>query len=76
MNYIKTKKCCNNVSISFKLCAPDIHVQNGEAERFRWLIMEKACIIRLSANLPHKFSREIVAIITYLYNCMPQVSNN
>ena len=54
MNQIKTRDWCNNVGISFEPCAPDTHAQNGGAERFGRLIMEKAQAMRLSTNLPHK----------------------
>lgn len=54
INYIKTKKWCNNVGISFKLSAPDTHLQIDGAKRFGQLIIKKASIIRLSANLPYK----------------------
>lgn len=42
MNRIKTRKWCNNVGISFELCAPDTHAQNSGAKKFDCLIMEKA----------------------------------
>ena len=51
-------------------------MQNGEAERFGRLIMEKARAMKLYANLPYKLWREIVAIAIYLYNQTPRVSNN
>ncbi len=54
MNRIKTKEERNKVGITFELCALDTHVQNGGAERFGRLIIEKAHAIRLLANLPHK----------------------
>lgn len=72
MKQIKTKAWCNNVGITFEPCAPDTHAQNGGAERFGRLIMEKARAMRLSANLPHKLWREIVATATYLYNRTPR----
>lgn len=75
INCIKTKKQCNNFGISFEPYTPDTHVQNGEAERFGWLIMEKARIMRLLANLPHKLWRKIVAGATYLYNRTPQCND-
>lgn len=76
MNRIKTKAWCNDVGITFEACAPDTHAQNGGAERFGRLIMEKARAMRLSANLPHKLWREIVAAATYLYNRTPRASIN
>ena len=54
MNRIKTNEWYNNVGISLELFAPDTHTQNKEAERFGRLIMEKARIMRLSANLLYK----------------------
>ncbi len=54
INRIKTTEWCNQKGIFFEPCAPDTHAQNGDAERFRQLIMEKALAMRLSANLPHK----------------------
>ncbi len=71
MNRIKKKAWCNHVSILFKPCAPDTHLQNRDAERFGRLKMEKAYAIRLSANPLHKLWREIVAAATYLYNRTP-----
>ena len=76
INCIKTKAWCNDIGISFEPCAPDTHAQNRGAERFVRLIMEKACVIRLFKNLPHKLWREIVAAATYLYNRTPPASNN
>ena len=64
------------MGISFEPCAPDTHAQNGSAERFGRLIMEKARAMRLSTNLPHKLWREIIAAATYLYNRTPRASNN
>ena len=51
-------------------------MQNRGIERFGRLIIEKARAIKLSANLPHKLWREIVAASTYLYNWTPRASNN
>ena len=76
MNRIKTKEWCNNDGISLELSAPDTHVQNRGAERFRQIIMRKTHAMRLSANLPHKLWREIIAPATYLYNQTRGVSNN
>ena len=73
---MKIKEWCNNVGISFEPCAPDTHAQNGGAERFGRLIMEKTHAMKLSAHLPYKFWREIIAAATYLYNRTPQASNN
>ena len=53
----------------------DTHTQNGLAERFGRLIMEKACAMQLSANLLYKLWRKIVAAATYLYNRSPHASN-
>ena len=60
----------------FESCASDTHVQNGSAERFGYLIMEKAQAMKLSINLPHKLWREIVIAVTYLYNQTLCVSNS
>ncbi len=54
MNRIKTIEWSNQKGISLESYAPDTHAQNGDAERFGRLIMEKARAIRLSANLPYK----------------------
>lgn len=51
IDYIKTKEWCNNIVIFFELSAPDTHMQKDKSERLKKLIIEKACIIRLSANL-------------------------
>lgn len=51
---IKTKNWCNNMSILLEPYTPDTHMQNGGAEHFDWLIMEKAQIMRLSTNLLYK----------------------
>lgn len=75
-NWVKTKKWYNNIGISFKPCAPDIHAQNDGTERFGHLIMEKARAMRLSANLPYRLWHEIVTATIYLYNKIPQSSNN
>lgn len=75
MNRIKTRDWCNNVGILFEPCASDMHAQNGGAEQFDRLIIEKARAMRLSANLPHKLWREIIAVTIYLYNWTPRVSN-
>ena len=74
MNRIKTKAWCHDTGITFEPSAPDTHAQNGRAERFGRLIMEKARAMRLSANLPHKLWREIISSATYLYNRTPRVS--
>ena len=76
MNQIKIKDWCNNVSIFFELCAPDIYAQNDGTEHFDCLIMEKAQAMRLCINLSHKLWREIIPAITYLYNQTPRASNN
>ena len=68
LNRIKMRAWCNSVGITLELCAPDTHAQNGGAERFGRLIMEKARAMRLSANLPHKLWREIIGTANYLYN--------
>ena len=54
LNRIQTRAWCESVGISLELCAPDTHAQNGGAERFGRLIVEKARAMRLSSNLPHK----------------------
>lgn len=54
MNYIKIKEWYNNVDISFEPSTLDTYAQNGRAERFRQLWIERAPIIKLSANLLHK----------------------
>ncbi len=54
MNRIKTIEWSNQKGISLESYAPDTHAQNGDAERFRRLIMEKARAICLSVNLPYK----------------------
>ena len=76
MNCIKRKEWCNNVGISVEPSAPDSYAQNEGAKRFGQVIMEKACAMRLSANLPHKLWREIVATVTYFYNWTSRASNN
>ena len=76
MNQIRTKAWCNDVGITLELCAPDTHAQNGGAERFGRLIMEKARAMRLSANLPHKLWKKIVEAATYLYNRTLRASND
>ena len=76
MNRIKTKAWFNDVGILFEPPAPNTHTQNGVAERFGRLIMEKICTMTLSANLPHTLWREIVAAATYFYNRTPRASNN
>ena len=76
LNRIKTRAWCKNVGISLELSAPDTHAQNGGAERFRRLIVEKARAMRLSANLPHKLWREIIGTAGYLYNQTPRISND
>ena len=68
LNCIKTRAWCKSVRISLELCAPDTHAQNGGAERFGRLIVEKAQAMRLSANLPHKLWREIIGTAGYFYN--------
>lgn len=54
INRIKTKTWCNNVRIVFEAYAPNTYAQNGGAERFGRLIMEKIRAMRLLANLPYK----------------------
>ena len=76
INRIKVKEWCNNVGISLEPFALDIYAQNGGVERFGRLIMEKACAMKLSANLSHKLWRKIVATTIYLYNQTPWTSNN
>ena len=75
MNQIKIKAWCRSQGITFETCAPDTHAQNGTAERFGRLIIEKARAMRLSANLPHKMWKKIVAAAIYLYNRTPRLSN-
>lgn len=72
LNRIKTKEWMIDVGITFEPCAPDTHAQNGVAERFGRLIMEKARAMRLSAGLPHRLWREIVGAAAYLYNRTPR----
>ena len=74
MNGIKTTEWCYQNNISFEPFGLDTNVQNGVAERFRQLIIEKAREMRLSANIEHKFWRKIVSLATYLYNWTPQAS--
>ena len=78
LNRIKTRAWCESesVRISLELCAPDTHAQNGGAERFGRLIMEKARAMRLSANLSHKLWREIMGTAGYLYNQTSKQSND
>ena len=76
LNRIQTRAWCESVGITLKLCAPDTHAQNGGAERFGRLIVEKAQAMRLSASLPHKLWREIIGTATYLYNRTPRHSND
>ena len=76
LNRIQTRAWCKSVGISLELCAPDTHAQNGGAERFGRLIIEKARAMRLSGNLPHKLWREIVGTAGYLYNRTPRQSND
>ena len=64
------------MDISLELSAPNTYAQNGRAERFGRLIIEKACAMRLFVNQSYKLWREIVAAATYLYNQTPRVSNN
>ena len=68
MSCIKIKEWWSNMEISFEPSILDTHAQNGGAERFGRLLMEKTHAMRLSANLPHKFWRKIVAATIYLYN--------
>lgn len=74
MNRIKTKVWYHDTGIIFQPSTPDTHAQNGRAERFEKLIIEKARAMRLSANLPYKLWREIISSATYLYNRTPRVS--
>ena len=76
LNRIQTRAWCESVGISLELCAPDTHAQNGGAERFGRLIVEKARAMRLSANLPHKLWRDVIETAGYLYNRTPRQSNN
>ncbi len=76
MNQMKTTELYNENGISFELFAPDTSAQNGGAEHFGRLIIEKAREMRMSANIPHKLWREIVFTATYLYNRTQQASND
>ena len=54
MNQIKTKDWRNNMDIFFEPCASDIYAQISSAKRFGCLIMEKARVMKLFANLAYK----------------------
>src|SRR5262245_61413693 len=58
--------------ITFEPSAPRTQAQNGAAERSGGVIMEKARVMRISANLPHNLWKEIINTATYLYNQMPR----
>lgn len=64
------------MSILLEPYTPDTHMQNGGAEHFGWLIMEKAQIMRLSTNLLHKLQKKMIAATMYLYNQTLYTSNN
>jgi hypothetical protein len=53
MNRNQTKVWLTSRGIEFEKCAPDIHKQNGLAERIGQVIMEKAKAMRFSRKLPH-----------------------
>ncbi len=76
MNQIETTQWCNQNGISFEPFTPDTYAQNGDAERFGRLIMEKARAICLLVNLPHTLLRKIVSKATYPYNLTPGMSND
>ena len=76
LNRIKTRTWCESVKTCLELCALDTHAQNGGAEKFGRLIMEKAQAMRLSAKLPYKLWQEIVGTAGYLYNWTSCHSNN
>ena len=52
----------------FKLSTSDTYMQNSRTVRFKSIIMDKACVIRLFANLPYELWKEIVATTIYFYN--------
>ena len=76
LNWIQTKAWCKSVGITLELYVPDTHAQNGKAERFGRLIVEKARAMRSSSNLPHKLWQEIIGIANYLNNQTLCYSNN
>lgn len=75
LNRHKTLKYCNNLRILFESCTPNTHAQNSSAKQFGQLIIEKTQTIQLSANLPHRLWKKIVATIIYLYKWTSQASN-
>ena len=56
----------NPISTSiFEPSAPHTQAQNGTAERSGGAIIEKACAMRIAANLPHDLWNEIVNCVVY-----------
>lgn len=47
---IETTEWCNENNISFDQCASDTYTSNGDAKRFKQLIMEKTQAMQLLAN--------------------------
>lgn len=76
INQIKTRNLYNNISILFKLYAPDTYIQNNGAKHFSFLIIKKRQAIRLYLNLPYKLWKEIIVAVIYLYNQTFYTSKN
>jgi hypothetical protein len=56
--------------------APDTQAQNGGAERSGGVNKEKACAMRLDANLLWELWPEVTRAAVYLYNRTPNYANN
>jgi hypothetical protein len=52
----RTTSWLRSHGITFEPSAPNTQAQNGVAERSGGVIVEKACAMRISANLPHDLS--------------------
>jgi hypothetical protein len=61
--------------IDFELSMPNTQAQNGRAKCSGGVIIEKARVMQISANLPHDLWNEVVNTAVYLQDRNPHESN-
>ena len=74
MKHNWTRQYLINVNIFFEPSSADTQTQNGVAERFGRMMIMKARIMWLFANLSHSMWKEIIETATYFYNQTPKAA--
>jgi transposase InsO family protein len=67
----KLKDFVATSGIQHELTSPNVHQQNGQAERLNRMLHKKSQVIRMQACLSENWWESSMTYVAFLYNCTP-----